>query len=798
MNFGYGVSATAQVGTTAAARPNTGPVHVAKFNSMSTRVIAFYLPQYHPIPENDAWWGKGFTDWTNVAQATPLFPGQPQPRLPADLGFYDLRLPEARQAQAELAAAYGIYGFCYYHYWFNGRRLLERPFDEVLQSDQPDLPFCLCWANENWTRNWDGLDQQILIQQQYSLEDDRQHMRWLAKAFRDRRYIRLNDKPLFLVYRVSQLPDPKKTADVWRDEARLLGLGEIFLCNVESLRDARIDPAQIGFDAAVEFQPDWSHLGPPVRQTKDNNRIYDYAQFVERMLKRDAPAYRRLPCVTPAWDNTARRRAEAFIFTGSTPQLYQHWLETVLASQAAAGGGQSVVFINAWNEWAENAILEPCQTWGRAYLEATRDALQIHEGLETRLAAVSASAESRDGAVVKISVCLPLYNGAAYLRSAISSVLNQTLADLELVIVDDGSTDASASIVSTFQDPRLRYVRNSVHLGLVGNWNRCLQLACGQFVCIFHQDDLMLPDNLAEKVRVLDENPTVGLVYSDVVQIGPQDELIAEHWHPQPESGAGVWPGRQYFEELLLGGNTVCCPSAVARRKCFDDLGGFDSRLPLTADWEMWLRIALFYDVAYLPTTLIKYRRHEDNETLNYLGAPELEQYYRAKRIALEKYPRRVPNAERLRVKVTQEYSDLAVERARASYRQRNFLQAQRYMALAVQIQGSPPNTASDDRFVHWFLNAVDRLFQQELPIAVVNPAHAGKAEVTEPPSATRQPSRYRPGFRQFAEGLSGRDIAENIPFRKILQAIAFKLAGVRGMGWLYRFKGLAKRLLQD
>jgi hypothetical protein len=341
--------------------------------SPEARLIAFYLPQFHPIPENDEWWGKGFTEWTNVAKARPQFRGHYQPHLPADLGFYDLRLPETRQAQADLARQYGIYGFCYYHYWFKGRRLLERPFTEVLASGKPDFPFCLCWANENWTRRWDGHDEEILVAQEYGEEDDKEHIRWLIGAFRDQRYIRIDGKPLFLVYRANDLPDPARTAAVWREEARKWGVGEVFLCRVESFAGERDDPAQIGFDASIEFQPDWCHFGPARRRGASD--VYDYAAVVERMLDKEAPGYTRFPCVMPSWDNAARRRNGATILHGSTPQLYQQWLTSVLRTTEHSKETDGIVFVNAWNEWAEGNHLEPCQRWGRAYLEATRDAL---------------------------------------------------------------------------------------------------------------------------------------------------------------------------------------------------------------------------------------------------------------------------------------------------------------------------------------------------------------------------------------------------------------------------------------
>jgi lipopolysaccharide biosynthesis protein len=337
------------------------------------RLIAFYLPQFHPIPENDAWWGKGFTEWTNVTRARPLFPGHAQPHLPADLGFYDLRLPEARAAQAELAQAYGLHGFCYYHYWFHGKRLLERPFDEVLATGQPDFPFCLCWANANWTRAWDGRDHQVLMPQQYSEADDRAHIRWLLRAFADERYLRVGGKPLFLVWRASQLPVAGQTTARWREEARRAGIGELYLCRVESFAEESGDPGALGFDAAVEFQPRWHDLGATVRVR--GNRVCSYGGLVARMEEREGPSYRRFPCVTPSWDNTPRK-IPGLILTGSTPGLYEHWLRHAIQQSVDGAADEKLVFINAWNEWAEGCHLEPCQQWGRAYLEATQRVLR--------------------------------------------------------------------------------------------------------------------------------------------------------------------------------------------------------------------------------------------------------------------------------------------------------------------------------------------------------------------------------------------------------------------------------------
>jgi lipopolysaccharide biosynthesis protein len=359
-------------------------------NSRSLRAIAFFLPQYHPIPENDEWWGKGFTEWRNVTRARPLFPGHYQPHLPADLGFYDLRLPEVREAQADLARRHGIYGFCYYHYWFDGRRILERPFNEVLASGKPDFPFCLCWANENWTRAWDGGERHVLLEQHYGVEDDLAHIRSLLPALADSRYIRIDGRPLLLIYRTELLPEPRRTAEIWRREVLSAGLGNLYLARVENFV-TRVDPRDIGFDAAVEFAPHGAHVGKikfrgPVPQSLAklglmsdayvNNKVVSYRAMMLGMLRKPEPPFKRFRCVTPMWDNAARRRTGAEIYLGSTPALYREWLtEIARRTIDRSPTEERIVFINAWNEWAEGCHLEPDLKWGHQYLEATREAL---------------------------------------------------------------------------------------------------------------------------------------------------------------------------------------------------------------------------------------------------------------------------------------------------------------------------------------------------------------------------------------------------------------------------------------
>ena len=338
------------------------------------RLIAFYLPQFHPIPENDAWWGRGFTEWRNVGKSKPLFEGHHQPQLPADLGFYDLRLAETRKAQADLAREYGIHGFCYYHYWFQGKRLLERPFAEVLAGGEPDFPFCLCWANEPWSRRWDGSESEVLQPQGYSAEDDLAHIRWLLRPLFDRRAIRIGGRPLFLVYRADQLPEPARTTEIWRREAERAGLPGLYLIAVETGWDAGWDATQVGFDAKVLFEPQFSLLGtvPRMDVGSPKTRVFDYDTAWPVLASPPPVTYPRFDTVFPGWDNTARRGEDSWVVHGNTPASYEEWLQFAVNRAITRPSDQKIVFINAWNEWAEGAHLEPDRKHGHGFLEATR------------------------------------------------------------------------------------------------------------------------------------------------------------------------------------------------------------------------------------------------------------------------------------------------------------------------------------------------------------------------------------------------------------------------------------------
>lgn len=365
------------------------------------RLIAFYLPQYHPIPENDRWWGEGFTEWTNVERSTPRFPGHHQPHKPGELGRYDLRDPAVRERQAELARAHGIHGFCYYHYWFGGKLLLERPLEEVSRSGRPDLPFCLCWANENWTRAWDGRDREILMRQEYSPADHRAHFEWLCEKFADPRYITVDGRPLFLVYRIEKIPDCAAVISEWRRMALDRGFPGIYLCGVRNMQYPYTweETAALGIDALVDFQPNpadvrASHragIGGVTRRIAEaatrallpSRRgvfVYDYRTVVDWMIRRPPLQGNVHPCVFPSWDNSPRRRTNVTVIQNDDPSLYGRWLSHAIGAAMLKPRDERLVFVNAWNEWGEGCHLEPDMRFGRRFLEETRSSVERVEG----------------------------------------------------------------------------------------------------------------------------------------------------------------------------------------------------------------------------------------------------------------------------------------------------------------------------------------------------------------------------------------------------------------------------------
>jgi hypothetical protein len=365
------------------------------------RIFAIYLPQFHPIPENDAFWGKGFTEWHNVASALPQFSGHHQPHLPTELGFYDLRVPETLQQQSKLAGEYGIDGFMFYHYWFN-RPVMEKPLEIYLRLKENKLPYYFCWANENWTRRWDGGETDVLLKQDYNENDNREHFAYLSQFFNDPKYVKVNDCPVLAIYRPTHIPNLEKWVENFRKTAVELGFKGIYLMYVLTHgRDSDTDVYEKRFDSGLLFEPGWGDTTPGgitvnvmdkvgkllylMKLRKKPPILYrhsmiDYEQYVSGRIRNYRPKnFKCFPSVFPNWDNSPRRKkGGGHIFINANPKTFKKWLEDSVIRFTPYSDEENFILINAWNEWAEGNHLEPCNQWGRQYLEAVKEVVDNH------------------------------------------------------------------------------------------------------------------------------------------------------------------------------------------------------------------------------------------------------------------------------------------------------------------------------------------------------------------------------------------------------------------------------------
>lgn len=352
---------------------------------MKKRIIAIHLPQFYPFPENDEWWGKGFTEWRNVTNAKPRFKGHYQPHIPTDLGFYDLRLKECRLEQEQLAKQYGIDGFCYYHYWFNGHLIMERPVEEKLKDKDESLPFMLCWANENWHRNWEGGFNECLIEQKYSKQDDIEHFKYLLPYFQDPRYIRIEEKPVFAIYKIHLIPNAEEMIKTFQEQAKLHGF-DLYICKVEAFGSQGKEWMKEGVNASIDFQPIhgecqmnkfdnfFANLSHHFLHKDKFSRHYSYKKFVKAMISLSTDEnYKMYPCCCPSWDNSPRRVGRPYTaWVGATPALFKIWFEHIFNKFIPFSKEENLIFINAWNEWAEGCHLEPDMKYGKSFLEVIK------------------------------------------------------------------------------------------------------------------------------------------------------------------------------------------------------------------------------------------------------------------------------------------------------------------------------------------------------------------------------------------------------------------------------------------
>nr|WP_321361155.1 glycoside hydrolase family 99-like domain-containing protein [uncultured Hyphomonas sp.] len=539
--------------------------------SLLARAIAFYLPQFHPIPENDEWWGQGFTEWTNVRRAKPQFEGHDQPIRPGELGYYDLlQSPHVRRRQAALAKQYGLEAFCFYFYWFAGKRLLEAPIEAWAADEEIDFPFCLCWANENWSRTWDGREQEVLIGQKHSPEDDIAFISYLARYLRNPKYLRVKGRPLVMVYRPGLLPDAKATSKRWRTWCRENGIGEIYLVCTQSFDLS--DPAKFGFDAAAEFPPNNMGMAPEegfVHPVADDFqcKIYDWSELPARAGALPAPSYKLFRGVTPRWDNTARRMSRGTVFVNTDPDLYSAWLRDAALDVGArfSDPSERLVFINSWNEWAEGAHIEPDLTHGYTWLEATRNGLQSDTDAD-RVEPADLVHDMADNLPVSrrkiIVVVHDLHrHGAQYLSLSFVSVLHSVFGyDVATIACGEGvlagrfatygklvdatpgevsEDDLREAISGLVQDGYAKAIVNSSASGWIAPYLAEAGIFC---IGLVHElPEIIAAMQLETGIRALDEHAGTVVFPSRMVEHRTAKEVLGHDWRNPLISPQGLY-----------------------------------------------------------------------------------------------------------------------------------------------------------------------------------------------------------------------------------------------------------------
>lgn len=521
--------------------------------SQRARTVAFYLPQFHPFAENDNWWGDGFSEWRNVARGAPRFDGHYQPRIPRDLGFYDLNSIETIRAQSEMAVNFGIETFCFYYYWFNGKRLMDMPLDKFANDDQIKQDFCIMWANENWTRTWDGHDSEVLIQQDYLESDEKEFIADTSRYMANERYMQVDGRPLFILYRPGLLPNARETLQRWRELwTDALGVTPWILM-VQGF--GNLDPREYGLDGAVEFPPHKIALNVPDMNQELTlfdpdfaGHVRSYDRIINESLNESPSAFPLIKTVSPHWDNDARREGRGMVLQGSTPERYEYWLNGVMDhAHKYPFNDEPIVFINAWNEWAESAYLEPDVHYGHAYLNATQRAVHglshlINKGAEQstgqkRILLVGHDAHKHGAQMLLLSLAT-LFNEQFGMEVTVLVKSGGVLVDSYRKVAD---THVLSEIGAEGLDQLL--VSRSFEVSIcntcvTGDLVPVLKEAGLRVVSLVHEMPMLIEEySLQKNVELINENADHVIFPSEIVQRGFKrfsERQVGEH-HIKPQ-----------------------------------------------------------------------------------------------------------------------------------------------------------------------------------------------------------------------------------------------------------------------